>query len=190
MSGPRLGRTIVGRHPLRVRGRELIRRARHASVPARVPEALAPDEPEEYEQRASKRPLMSAVAAVDLRWTGAPACRLSRACARCERRRPLPSRSSSPHALAWERASRPKPAKVAVNLVLRARVEQDLAPMYSPQQIARPGQCSGMFPEAATVGRERTFCCLLPRARLVCRAVCRLGLGDPERRRALRDGST
>ena len=34
-----------------------------------------------------------------------------------------------------ERASRPKPAKLATNLVLREKVEQDLRRRYSPEQI-------------------------------------------------------
>ncbi len=44
--------------------------------------------------------------------------------------------ATTAHALAYERASRPKPAKLAVNLVLRAKVEHDLERRYSPQQIA------------------------------------------------------
>jgi IS30 family transposase len=39
-------------------------------------------------------------------------------------------RATIAHALAYERASRPKPAKLAVNLVLRAKVEQDLQRRY------------------------------------------------------------
>ena len=45
-------------------------------------------------------------------------------------------RATSAHALAWQRAARPKPAKLAANLVLRAKVEQDLGRRYSPEQIA------------------------------------------------------
>jgi IS30 family transposase len=45
-------------------------------------------------------------------------------------------RATSAHALAYGRASRPKPAKLATNLALRARVEHDLAKRYSPEQIA------------------------------------------------------
>jgi IS30 family transposase len=45
-------------------------------------------------------------------------------------------RPSHAHALAWERAARPKPAKLAINLQLREIVEQDLARKYSPQQIS------------------------------------------------------
>jgi IS30 family transposase len=46
-------------------------------------------------------------------------------------------RPSRAHALAWERAARPKPAKLALNVRLREIVEQDLARKYSPEQIAR-----------------------------------------------------
>jgi IS30 family transposase len=53
-------------------------------------------------------------------------------------------RATSAHALAWERASRPKPAKLAVNLVLRAMVEEYLALRYSPEQIA--GRLRREFP--------------------------------------------
>jgi IS30 family transposase len=45
-------------------------------------------------------------------------------------------RATTAHALAYGRASRPKPAKLATNLALRARVEHDLAKRYSPEQIA------------------------------------------------------
>jgi IS30 family transposase len=45
-------------------------------------------------------------------------------------------RATTAHALAYERASRPKPAKLATNLALRAKVEQDLSQRYSPEQIA------------------------------------------------------
>ncbi len=45
-------------------------------------------------------------------------------------------RPSRAHALAWHRAERPKPAKLALNLQLRAIVEQLLAEQYSPEQIA------------------------------------------------------
>jgi hypothetical protein len=40
-------------------------------------------------------------------------------------------------------AGRSKPARLPVSLVLRARVEQDLAPRGSPEQIARLGQLFG-----------------------------------------------
>jgi transposase, IS30 family len=45
-------------------------------------------------------------------------------------------RASIPYASAYERASRPKPAKLRVNVALRWRVEQDLGKKYSPEQIA------------------------------------------------------
>jgi IS30 family transposase len=45
-------------------------------------------------------------------------------------------RATSAHALAYERASRPKPAKLHTNTVLRAKVEEDLKKKYSPEQIA------------------------------------------------------
>jgi IS30 family transposase len=38
----------------------------------------------------------------------------------------LPYRATSAHALAYERASRPKPAKLHTNTVLRAKVGEDL----------------------------------------------------------------
>jgi IS30 family transposase len=43
--------------------------------------------------------------------------------------------ASSAHAMAYHRASRPKPAKLATNLALRAVVEKDLEKKYSPEQI-------------------------------------------------------
>ena len=49
------------------------------------------------------------------------------------------------HASAYERASRPKPAKLATNLRLRAKVEADLAKKYSPEQIA--GRLKVEFPD-------------------------------------------
>jgi transposase, IS30 family len=54
-------------------------------------------------------------------------------------------RASTAHALAFERASRPKPAKLATNLALRAKVEQDLSQRYSPEQIA--GRLRVEFPD-------------------------------------------
>ncbi len=53
-------------------------------------------------------------------------------------------RASSAHARAYDRASRPKPAKLATNLVLRGRVEQDLRKRYSPEQIT--GRLRADFP--------------------------------------------
>ena len=51
----------------------------------------------------------------------------------------------SAHAAAWLRASRPKPAKLATNLALRDKVEQDLQKRYSPEQIA--GRLRVEFPD-------------------------------------------
>ena len=45
-------------------------------------------------------------------------------------------RATSAHALAYHRASRPKPGKLVTNLLLRGMVEADLAKKYSPEQIA------------------------------------------------------
>jgi hypothetical protein len=45
-------------------------------------------------------------------------------------------RATAAHVLAYRRASRPKPAKLVTNLVLRDKVEADLAKKYSPEQIA------------------------------------------------------
>ena len=56
-------------------------------------------------------------------------------------------RATIAHALAYERASRPKLAKLHVNLGLRAKVEKDLQKKYSPEQIA--GRLKREFP-----GRE------------------------------------
>jgi len=59
-------------------------------------------------------------------------------------------RATTAHALAYDRASRPKPAKPHSNTVLRGRVEQDLEKKYSlephidrrdqPPQAPRPGR--------------------------------------------------
>ena len=54
-------------------------------------------------------------------------------------------RATSAHALAYDRASRPKPAKLLTNLVLRGKVEADLAKKYSPEQIA--GRLKVEFPD-------------------------------------------
>jgi len=54
-------------------------------------------------------------------------------------------RASSAHAMAYHRASRPKPAKLAVNLALRAVVEKDLEKKYSPEQIT--GRLRVQFPD-------------------------------------------
>jgi len=50
--------------------------------------------------------------------------------------RPGRYRASSAHKLAYGRASRPKPAKLVTNPVLRERVQADLVKRYSPEQIA------------------------------------------------------
>ena len=54
-------------------------------------------------------------------------------------------RATTAHALAYERASRPKPAKLATNLTLRAIVQDDLKRRFSPEQIA--GRLRRRFPE-------------------------------------------
>jgi IS30 family transposase len=54
-------------------------------------------------------------------------------------------RATSAHARAWQRASRPKPAKLACNLALRDRVADDLGKKYSPEQIA--GRLRADFPD-------------------------------------------
>ena len=54
-------------------------------------------------------------------------------------------RATTAHALAYERAGRPKPAKLAYNLALRAKVQQYLAQRYSPEQIA--GRLRVEFPD-------------------------------------------
>jgi transposase, IS30 family len=59
--------------------------------------------------------------------------------------RPGRYRATSAHAAAWERAARPKPAKLATNLVLRGMVEEDLEKKYSPGQIA--GRLRVEFPD-------------------------------------------
>ncbi len=53
--------------------------------------------------------------------------------------------ASSAHAMAYHRASRSKPAKLAVNLALRAAVEHDLEKKYSPEQIT--GRLRIEFPD-------------------------------------------
>ena len=54
-------------------------------------------------------------------------------------------RATSAHALAYHRASRPKPAKLLTNLRLRSMVEAELAKKYSPEQIA--GRLKVDFPD-------------------------------------------
>ncbi len=54
-------------------------------------------------------------------------------------------RSTAAHALAYDRAGRPKPAKLVTNLALRAKVEKDLEKKYSPEQIT--GRLLVEFPD-------------------------------------------
>jgi IS30 family transposase len=54
-------------------------------------------------------------------------------------------RATSAHARAYERASRPKPAKLVTNPALRALVEQWLGLRYSPEQIA--GRLARQYPD-------------------------------------------
>lgn len=54
-------------------------------------------------------------------------------------------RASNAHALAYHRASRPKPAKLHTNVQLRKRVEGYLSKRYSPEQIA--GRLRKEFPD-------------------------------------------
>jgi transposase, IS30 family len=54
-------------------------------------------------------------------------------------------RATTAHALAYDRASRPKPAKLASNLALRAIVQDDLKRRFSPEQIA--GRLRRRFPD-------------------------------------------
>jgi IS30 family transposase len=54
-------------------------------------------------------------------------------------------RASSAHVLAYERASRPKPAKLVTNQVLRQRVQADLTKRYSPEEIV--GRLRKDFPD-------------------------------------------
>ena len=54
-------------------------------------------------------------------------------------------RATSAHALAYVRASRPKPSKLATNLELRRKVEEDLRRRYSPEQIV--GRWRRQFPD-------------------------------------------
>jgi IS30 family transposase len=56
-------------------------------------------------------------------------------------------RATAAHAVAYERASRPKPAKLVTNRVLRERVQADLHKRYSPEQIA--GRLREDFPDEA-----------------------------------------
>jgi len=54
-------------------------------------------------------------------------------------------RATTAHAQGYARAGRPKPAKLATNLVLREKVEHDLEKRYSPEQIA--GRLRQEFPD-------------------------------------------
>jgi transposase, IS30 family len=54
-------------------------------------------------------------------------------------------RATMAHAMAYERASRPKPAKLATNLALRQIVQDDLRRRLSPEQIA--GRLRRRFPD-------------------------------------------
>ena len=54
-------------------------------------------------------------------------------------------RATTAHAVAYARASRPKSAKLVTNLVLRGKVEADLAKKYSPEQIS--GRLKVDFPD-------------------------------------------
>ena len=54
-------------------------------------------------------------------------------------------RATTAHALAYERASRPKPAKLHANPRLRQVVQDDLTKRYSPEQIA--GRLRRQFPD-------------------------------------------
>ena len=54
-------------------------------------------------------------------------------------------RATTAHALAYERAGRPKPSKLATNLALRRKVEDDLQRRYSPEQIV--GRLRREFPD-------------------------------------------
>jgi transposase, IS30 family len=67
---------------------------------------------------------------------GRSAATVSRELRRNADRRGGGYRATTAHALAWERAGRPKPAKLATNLALRGKVEEYLAQRYSPEQIA------------------------------------------------------
>ncbi len=54
-------------------------------------------------------------------------------------------RASAAQVLAYQRACRPKPAKLVINPVLRQRVQADLAKRYSPEQIV--GRLRKDFPD-------------------------------------------
>ena len=54
-------------------------------------------------------------------------------------------RATTAHALAYVRASRPKPSKLVTNVALRRKVEEDLRRRYSPEQIV--GRLRRQFPD-------------------------------------------
>jgi IS30 family transposase len=60
-------------------------------------------------------------------------------------------RATTAHALTYERAARPKPAKLATNLVLRAKVAQDPARRYSPSRA--PAGCAASSFDTRCVSR-------------------------------------
>jgi IS30 family transposase len=70
---------------------------------------------------------------------------LSRELRRNADRRDGGYRATTAHAMAYERASRPKPAKLATNQRLRAIVQDDLTRRLSPEQIA--GRLRRRFPD-------------------------------------------
>ena len=87
--------------------------------------------------------------------------------------------ASSAQAMAYHRASRPKPAKLAVNLALREKVEQDLEKKYSPEQIV-----GRLLVESPTTRRcgcpprpftSRSMCSPAARYAVTWRCVCALG---------------
>jgi hypothetical protein len=61
-------------------------------------------------------------------------------------------RASTAHALAYGRASRPKPAKLAVNVALRERVQDDLLKRLTPEQIA--GRLRRRYPDEHPAARR------------------------------------
>ena len=88
-------------------------------------------------------------------------------------------RASSAQAMAYHRASRPKPAKLAVNLELRDKVEQDLQKKYSPEQIT--GRLRVEFPDDPEmwVSPETIYQSIYVQSRALCaeiwRCVCAPG---------------
>lgn len=72
-------------------------------------------------------------------------------------------RARTAHALAYNRASRPKPAKLATNLLLRGKVEQDLEKKYSRRTDRRPA-ASGVPRRPGDVGVDRDHLPVVVRA--------------------------